>query len=767
MHYLFPIVLLLAFSCGSRKPDGRNAGAEEMQEKTDLPDSSYNIYRVEMAGYDTGLFNDHYSSRIAPPLINLNQPLDDKTLSELYILKNTLFAMKGQMFDDAILASYFKDVPWYQPPFWDETYSVALNDAEDIFVKRIEKQIDELRSGNYTSGTMANPRNSLNTFQYDRLPSDAYEKMTRNGFVLLNEAYGQPSELYIEATQNSLPPFITTDLILHQMHMFYGLLENDIEEQYLTGILRSMLETINVELYSAYEKTLEPEIEKAIEESLLYYSIPYALITGNKTNLIGDYNRIFYDELGKMLEARGTGSRIIKTDNFDFNIFKPHSHYAKNGETEKYYKALTWLQKIDLCLNNTEEFYRAILIAYIINKSPDLTSNYREFAELKTYFSSQKEQFTFWDLAVVIGQVEGINLFEDLYKEETINRIRAKLQLQDQEECQIRVSLMPEEYQNLFTDLSEIIKDSARPTPVQLFAALGNPAAIRLAGSDVDPEATMNNLLNIATQEDARSIDWLSTLLTSLNEDAGTSGVINGDAWEMKNLNAAMASWVQLNERANIQVINKNSSTGDGKKDSTILVGYVEPNVAFWNAAVILLQNTRAFLADQNVMSENTAGNLKKLINMVAFLKSVSEKELTRTSLTGEEFRQIAAVGEECENLSIKFIQPQYTSSTHTLSNNMVYATSVFRGRTNGNRISGVGPADVILVPVEIGRFVYLTRGFVYSFYELEDSPKSHISQSQWRDLLEKKGKSAPAPWMSMYYSYPGDSTKETVVALK
>ncbi len=757
-------VFLCNFSCTDRKYSDDAIDQQEVTVLVQPLDSVYNSYRVSMSGYDTAIFNKHYKNRTEPPFINLNESLDGKSISDLFLMKNTLLAMKGQIFEDAILAGYFGEKNWYQPPYWDEAFAIELNEAENTFLHRIDARLKTLRMQNFTNTGWPDPQQAINLFQFSDLTIETIADLERNGFTIIDRPYEKASDIYTENIVQNFPVFITTDFMLHQMHQLYGLLENDIEEQFLTDILKSILEIVNVELYSSYEKTLDSLIEKTIEESLLYYSIPYAIITGNKTNLIGNYNQIFYDEIGKVLHAKGKGSKVFKDDDFNYSAFRAYGHYAKNEKIEKYYKAMTWLQKIDLCLNDQDEFSRAILIAYIIHKNADLKNNYKEFQEIKAYFSSQKEQFTFWDLAEIVGQTEGINVFEDLFSDVVIAEIKHKLRLSDQKTCTIRVSLMPVENQNLFTDLSQIIKNSNTPSPIQIFAALGNDLALRSIGTKEDAEAIMSNLLQLATQEEAKSIDWLSTLLTALGEKNQMPGHLQRESWQMKQLNAAMSSWVQLNERVDIDT-KSIEMPAKNSYPNTLLAGYVEPNVAFWKSAITVVENTQAYTSAQKMLSKRSKESLSDLIGVLTFLRDVSEKELSGTLLSAEDFKRIAKIGLECNNMIIKQIHSG--SEMHAISSEMCYVTNIFHGGRENHRFAGIGPANEILVPVEIGGYIYLTRGFVYSYYELPQYPSVRISQAEWQKMVSHRDSDALSPWMAAYYTTNEKERAEVLAAKK
>ena len=86
------------------------------------------------------------------------------------------------------------------------------------------------------------------------------------------------------------------------------------------------------------------------------------------------------------------------------------------------------------------------------------------------------------------------------------------------------------------------------------------------------------------------------------------------------------------------------------------------------------------------------------------------------------------------------------------LSGDMAYSTNIFKGSNNQNYIAGPSAAHVILVPVEINGYVYLTRGAVYSYYEIPQYPKSNINQREWEQLIENSDSSSPQLWMRQYY---------------
>lgn len=767
----FIFILLIGLTdCSKPKQNQVKNSQEENSESQLLLPSKYNSYQVVMTGYDTARFNQHYTSRIDPPLINLNQSLEGKSISDLILLKNSLLAMKGELFTDAIYDSYFRSIPWYQPPFWEKGFKIEITKEEAHFIHRIEQHLAQLLQYNYLNDGLVNPENAVNKFQFAPLGQEVIDKIKTHGFVMNSGEQPHFFDVYLQNHEQVIPSFISTDLALQEMHLFYGLLENEIEEKYLIDLLKEMLEIINIELYSAYEKTLNPQIEKAIEENLLYYSIPFAVISGKKNNLIGNYNLYYVDELTKVLNAEGIGSDILDNDQLDYKIFKPYARYIKNDKTEKYFKALTWLQKIKLCLNNDQDFRKALIMGYIINKSDALKKKYSEYVELKTYFSSQPDQFTLWDLAKVISGTNAIGKFDDLFKEQNMAKIREKLWLNDQTECKLSVSLMPIEYQNLYTNLNQISNKDSNVSSIDLFAALGNPASKSLLNqtSSIANEAYLasitENLLSISIQENTRSMDWLSTLITSFNDHHHTLSFMNIDPWKRKELNAIAGSWIQLNQRVNLSVRNqKRFISNDTYSNKVNLKGFVEPNPNFWSAASILLENTQIFFSDRNKLSKNSAQNLDRFQQLMHTLYDISQKEIAGSRLDKEDYDKINAIASDFQDIIVKQLNPNYSSKFQSIATNMAYATNIFRNKNDKYTLGGIGPASTIIVPLEIDGYVYLTKGAVYNYLELTDYNKSVIYSAEWNKLLEKKTPSNK--WtMNLFYEWKVEE-KEMILA--
>ena len=82
--------------------------------------------------------------------------------------------------------------------------------------------------------------------------------------------------------------------------------------------------------------------------------------------------------------------------------------------------------------------------------------------------------------------------------------------------------------------------------------------------------------------------------------------------------------------------------------------------------------------------------------------------------------------------------------------------------------IGGIGQVNSIITIVEIDGYLYMTRGAMYSYYEIPEYSKSYIGQRQWQKLLDNDLK--PANWMQdLFYTKAelNDETADLIVSNK
>jgi hypothetical protein len=185
----------------------------------------------------------------------------------------------------------------------------------------------------------------------------------------------------------------------------------------------------------------------------------------------------------------------------------------------------------------------------------------------------------------------------------------------------------------------------------------------------------------------------------------------------------------------------------------------VEPNTGFWKKAIELLDNTAKLLKDQHMMTEKIQNATERIREEVQFLLNVSEKELAGQVLTDEEYDQIKVMGAIFENISLDLVRErdQYLmgwSDVQGADKKVALVADVYTANADNNPdksilFEAVGDADEIYVVVEIGGYLYLTRGAVLSYREfIQPLDEPRLTDEEWQQQLEKNPRKGVPEWM-------------------
>ena len=190
-----------------------------------------------------------------------------------------------------------------------------------------------------------------------------------------------------------------------------------------------------------------------------------------------------------------------------------------------------------------------------------------------------------------------------------------------------------------------------------------------------------------------------------------------------------------------------------------LVKGYVEPNVKFWKKAAELLHNTAQLLKDQKMMTKKIEDVTERMAEEVAFLLRVSEKELAGKTLSDEEYDQIAYIGSTFENISIDLIRmPSQElmgwADVEGADRKVALVADVYTANADNNPdkailFEAVGDADEIYVVVEMGGYLYLTRGAVLSYREfIQPIDQPRLTDEEWQEQLKSNPRKGVPEWM-------------------
>ena len=387
----------------------------------------------------------------------------------------------------------------------------------------------------------------------------------------------------------------------------------------------------------------------------------------------------------------------------------------------------------------------------------------------------------------VIAEVEkaGLPMEELIKNKQAMSKLKKNLENIGNEQTRIRpkyektshnkICIMPQRYQPDAEVLQEMVdydnKPTLRATPkgLDFMAAMGVTAAEKILMEEkTDWKDLGKNLKlmkkrmgeidwneNIATQ-------WMQTLKIMNDKDKGGKlpYFMQNPEWSKKDLNAALASWAELKHDAILYAKQPmGAECGGGGPPEPIVKGYVEPNVAFWKKAIELLDNTEKLLKSQNLLTEKISDATERMREEAKFLLQLSEKELAGEEASEEEYDQLKYIGATFENISLDLLrEPKQVLSGWTdvqgVDRKVAIVADVYTANADNNPnksilFEAVGDADEIYVVVEIGGYLYLTRGAVLSYREfIQPIDQPRKTDEEWQKELESNPRKGVPEWM-------------------
>ena len=745
--------------------------------------------------------------------IDYNMDVSGLSLADLRTLRNAPAARQGFPFKDAYLRGVYESTTWYDSLMWkfdektnfdgieqkeneswrdfyyrasQEKGLIKYSQEELDFMKRLQERVDELKKQNFDvpEGLRVNMANLTNPTQMKDFDSLLCQRLAEDGFAIVPARHEQLFEIYEENDYREFPNFVTTDLYLQLYHLYFDCMLRELEETSLLPLMikftRDMHELLyNMERWSGSDET----IEKIAHHNATYYNIAYKLFTGEYISN-PDKDDIDAEEVSKVMSAVDAPSNFMqdyKEIMFGYSLFRPRGHYTRSEKLQRYFRGMMWLQTANFGLNHKDEVLAAVMQAYALKYE---IKEYEKLNKLITYLMGESDNLS---LPQVMTEVEktGLQIEDLIHNDEAIAKITATLEKVGNKQTRIRpkfektshnkINVMPQRYQPDAEVLLNMVdydnKPTKRATPkgLDFFAAMGVSAAEQILMDEQTEWKAYNDSLK-AMKKRMSEINWNQTIATQwmntlkvLNDkeqkDKLPYYMVNPE-WSKKDLNAALASWAELKHDAILYAKQPmGAECGGGGPPEPVVKGYVEPNTGFWKKAIELLNNTEKLLKEQNMMTEKVSDATGRLREEAQFLLNISEKELAGKELTDEENDQLECIGATFENISLDLVrQPdQYLmgwSDVQGADKKVALVADVYTANADNNKnksilFEAVGDADKIYVVVEIGGYLYLTRGAVLSYREfIQPIDQPRLTDEEWQKQLEENPRKGVPEWM-------------------
>ncbi|MBO4722237.1 MAG: DUF3160 domain-containing protein [Muribaculaceae bacterium] len=741
--------------------------------------------------------------------INLNMDVSRLNLYEIRVLKAAFGARQGELIMQSELRRLFDATSWYTELaekraglYWDEATGemvdvalppISYTPEEQAFLKKLDQAEKNLVANNLMiTGTKSHPQkgpnlgNLANPLQMTEMPKELTNKLTNNGFAIVPDEKEQLFHIYENNDYHEFPSFVTTDLYLQTYHMYFDYMLRKMEEGKMLGVMTDYCK----ELYTAMmkkAKTSKGNMRAAAERDAAYFAIAHALFTGKLSLTVPKkYAAMAQKEIENVKAADSEYSDFLdyKEVKFIYNIYRPRGHYTRSQALERYFRGMMWIQNAPFGSDKPDQLRAALLIANEIGSSAKLTKTYKSIDEPIAYLMGNPDNLSMLQVYDIMKK-DGATINKYMTSAKDLDRVKKIIEAKDEEQTRIRpkyersshckINLMPQRYQPDGEVLQEMVdyenESTMRDVPkgLDVFAAMGANGAYRILTEELKEDMKWNKYNENMSCMMARmgEIDWTSsvsnmwmqTLKDLTTKTPNMPYFMVNPQWEKKNLNTALASWAELKHDAILYAKQPmGAECGGGGLPEPYVVGYVEPNVAYWAKAIELLDATSKVLTKNNMMTPEMEFITTQMREQAQFLLNVSKKELAGTPLAEEEYHKIERIGSEFEYLTLQIMEAEpgtrWDMGVTGADRNIAVVADVYTANADNNPTKSVlyeavGPAHSIYVVVEIGGYLYLTRGAVFSYREFqEDIAAPRKTDEEWQEELKTQPNKGIPDWM-------------------
>ncbi|HTR30829.1 MAG TPA: DUF3160 domain-containing protein [Puia sp.] len=793
----FTLLLLLLFSVGCltkkekkaapaayslSQPPSRMANYDEGYPLTaDSVDSAATYNSAEYKEH----YRDYYKNKTSPPPFDFNMDLSHKTFQELRLLRAEILARHGFLFSDYVFRSHFNATNWYQPVFWDDKFKIELSDEEKAFIAKVLTLEQDLYKNNYIdlNGTKkANFENVVNREQFDNIPNELVEHLKVDGFAINEGEHEQLFHVYDENYYDYTPSFITTDLYLQALHMHISKEMQSIEEEKMIALLTELIkDQINIAKGNA-APTKNPVIIKASEWNEVYYAIALSLITGVKQNVAAEYSTSYEYEYGHAAEGEGRRSDFLDDPLMDYTQFQPRGNYTRTEALKRYFKCVKWLNSASIYIDNDPGLSKAVLLADGLLHSDTSLKNYHTFSNIIQFLAGEENNLSIAHVIKVLQQTK-YKTVEELLKPENLDKIRTALYAADPRKMfpkggdgtttgalTRRKILFTAGRYTFDGDILQRLVDITDPAPkrpfpkgLDIFAAMGNHQAEDILLNVYKEKQNWESYpdtLNALKRKMEGFHDWdqsiynkqMETVLSLQKSSPDAPYFMQSSGWQKKSLNTMLASWTELKHDMVLYIDQPNAAEmGDGGEvPPPQKIAYVEPQTAFWENCIALLNLNEEVLEENELLTEKLDYTNRELSEMASLFLRISNKELKNQPLSNAEFDSLSFIGGQVESLTLKIMESSQSStqSVTTPDRYVAVATDVYTYNDKCLQET-VGMADDIYVIAEINGLLYLTRGAVFSHFEFTGPSSDRLTDEEWQKQLLDHKIPPQAIWMN------------------
>jgi hypothetical protein len=599
--------------------------------------------------------------------------------------------------------------------------------------------------------------------------------------------YKNFEDVYLEAQQDTIPSFITTDALLHAFHRLFSHTLMRTEEEYLIPTLVELDTALLAHLEQLHDGAETDEVREAARLAATYIAVGLRL-QEPQAPVPGWCEPDLSAEL-ELIEAHDirTTSPLFNAYPEDYTQYVPRGHYTRSTALESYFRTMMWHGRMTFALREMADYRdywdmpqrpdltgAALLLSRELARDQSLADAWNLIFNPTWFFVGESDDLLpnhYLGLAehvygaplveltpAEICREELVQLFMDRAEEELpMPRVRG---LAPQGLRMFGQRFTPDAYfftELVWDDVGTQSYPRLCPSVLDVLSVLGSAEAEELQRIDGQEEFQhyREQLLMLREWVATQPVEiWASTLywgwiytLEALTREhgAGFPPFMQGSAWARRQLIDAAGSWTELRHDMILYV--KQSANNPWTMPAPVfpmVQGYVEPNPWLFARLAALAGFARAGLSDLGILSDDTGAKLIMMEEGAMQLADMAVRELERRPLTnqqhlfifhfGEWLSQLVAVDEEGGSETDNKDRAPVVADVHTMPiNDELFALE-----------EGTGYPGRIFVVADVEGRLQLCVGAVFIQYEFTVPAAERLTDEAWWELLEQGGLQTP-----------------------
>lgn len=524
------------------------------------------------------------------------------------------------------------------------------------------------------------------------LTIDELQKINDNGFVVTERiSKNSFGEHFLDIYHHDLPVFISTDAILHALHMSYDNILLETELGTLLNKVETLLNSMHAQMpVLAARYSSNPEMAQMLKDVDVYLSVPLKLLDENHS----PYNVQNESYINTLLNYINSEQLIeipfLSTSNrkIDFSQFKPRGHYDSENfpMLKPYFQAMIWLGRMEIYLIAPtsfspvpfEDIQRQIVDAVLLNELIELANvedQYEQIEEILEYYVGEQDNVKPENLNGLLNDLS-ITYADEILDENTCTTFQDSLAEKSfafqRILSQVLVSpmtpdsIVPASAYLLFGQrfvidsyvTGSVVFDRIKylgqkikrmlPSSLDILFALGNDASAQLLQNELDEYHYSTNLAALRYLVDSYDDQfwnssiynlWLNSIreLNPPNDRSNLPTFMQTAAWWQQKMNTQLSSWIQL--RHDNLLYAKQSYSGG--VICSYPYGYVEPIPEFYAAIKTLSEECKIRFNDfdfsEPYLKVGIINYFEKLSAISDTLHSIAQKELSNVPFSNAE----------------------------------------------------------------------------------------------------------------------------------